>query len=81
MVITHTSVAAPHIRTSNEQINNLVVPGTAVNKGTALLTVNHMISLPPKFVAVFAQNRSCQFITNMKNHFIDTLTSIIYDFS
>jgi hypothetical protein len=47
MVITHTSVAAPHIRTSNEQINNLVVPGTAVNKGTALLTVNHMTSLKP----------------------------------
>jgi hypothetical protein len=73
--------AAPRIPTSDEQINNLVVPGTAVNKGTALLTVNHMISLPPKFVAVFAQNRSCQFITNMQNHFIDTLTSIIYDFS
>ena len=50
MVITHASVAAAHIPSSVEQINNLVVPGTAVNKGTALLTVNHTTSLPPKFV-------------------------------
>ena len=49
----------------------MVVHGTIVNKGTALLTVNHTTSLPPKFVAVFGQNRSCQFIKNMQNHFID----------
>jgi len=58
--------AAPRIPTSDEQINNLVAPGTTVNKGTALLTVNHMISLPPKFVPVFGPNRSCQLIKKCK---------------
>jgi hypothetical protein len=80
MVILPTSVAAPNIRTSDEQFNSVVVTGTIVNKANALLTVNHATSLSQKFVDVFGPDRSCQFIKNMQNHFIDILMSIIYDF-
>ncbi len=38
---------------------------TVVNKGNALLTVNHAIDLPPKSVADFGRNNHCQFIQNI----------------